>query len=221
MEHCSNRAHGNCTSPAFGSCAPTVASRASVEAGGSTTKGTVLATAAAARKLFENRQGTAVREHTLRGLKTFCTAARHLSFKRAAEELCISPSAVSHQVKALEALFGVALFERLTREIALTDDGASLFARVDPLLKEIDRAADQFVERAQSRCRAGSHLSGQHVRRCQSGRARARRRARSAVSLGPGSERGSGLFLLGSVSKRAKRVPKRGTQSSSRLSMYS
>lgn len=92
-----------------------------------------------------------MREHTLRGLKTFCTAARHLSFKGAAEELCITPSAVSHQIKALESLFGAALFERLTREIALTEDGAALYARIDPLLKEVERVADEFLERAGSR----------------------------------------------------------------------
>jgi LysR family glycine cleavage system transcriptional activator len=92
-----------------------------------------------------------VRDNALRGLKTFCTAARHLSFKQAAEELHITPSAVSHQIKVLESLLGVTLFERLTREVALTDAGAALFARVDPLLREIEEATDTFVERARNR----------------------------------------------------------------------
>ena len=47
----------------------------------------------------EERQ---LREGSIRGLRAFCAAARHLSFKAAAEELCVTPSAVSHQVKALE-----------------------------------------------------------------------------------------------------------------------
>lgn len=84
----------------------------------------------------------------VRGLKTFCVAARHLSFKAAAAELYITPSAVSHQIKSLEEALGIALFERLTRGIALTDRGTALFSRVDPLLREIDRVTDSFAERA-------------------------------------------------------------------------
>jgi len=48
----------------------------------------------------------------LNALKAFESAARELSFKRAAEELSVTPAAISHQVKALEEYLGVALFRR-------------------------------------------------------------------------------------------------------------
>ena len=49
----------------------------------------------------------------LTALRTFESAARLASFKGAAEELCVTPTAVSHQIRALEELLGVSLFERL------------------------------------------------------------------------------------------------------------
>ncbi len=80
----------------------------------------------------------------LTALATFETAARHLSFKDAAQELSVTPGAVSHQVKALEGDLGVALFHRQHRGVALTVDGqalfetlASSFGRVSKRLKAI------------------------------------------------------------------------------------
>ena len=75
-----------------------------------------------------------MRQNSVRGLRTFCVAARCLSFKAAAEELCVTPSAVSHQIKGLEQQLQARLFERRTREIALTELGSTLFAQVAPLL---------------------------------------------------------------------------------------
>jgi LysR family glycine cleavage system transcriptional activator len=57
----------------------------------------------------------------LNALRAFEAAARHLSFKRAAAELHVSPAAISHQVKALEDYLEVQLFERRNRGLALTD----------------------------------------------------------------------------------------------------
>ena len=51
----------------------------------------------------------------LKSLRSFEAAARHLSFSKAAEELFVTPAAVSHQVKALEEWLGVSLFKRLNR----------------------------------------------------------------------------------------------------------
>jgi LysR family glycine cleavage system transcriptional activator len=65
--------------------------------------------------------------HTLRA---FEVAARHLSFKRAAEELCVTPTAVSHQIKGLEEFLGVLLFRRLTRALELTAQGGAILAKV-------------------------------------------------------------------------------------------
>ena len=73
---------------------------------------------------------------TLRG---FDAAARHLSFTRAAEELHLTQSAMSRQVKALEEALGVALFERRHRALALTDAGRSLHRTVADVLEDAAR----------------------------------------------------------------------------------
>lgn len=75
---------------------------------------------------------------SLRGLRTFCVAARYESFKAAADELFITPSAVSQQVKGLEEELGMKLFERGTRELTLTESGKELFDALDPLVDQVD-----------------------------------------------------------------------------------
>ncbi len=92
-----------------------------------------------------------MRLNTTRGLAVFCIAARHMSFKSAAEQLYITPSAVSHQIKALEEQLGTSLFERRTRAVALTPTGSQLFTRVDPLLRELERATANFTGTARRR----------------------------------------------------------------------
>ena len=62
----------------------------------------------------------------LKNLRAFCAAARQGSFKFAADELCLTPSAVSHQMKELEAALGLRLFERKTRSLELTSAGHRL-----------------------------------------------------------------------------------------------
>src|SRR5260370_4873896 len=81
----------------------------------------------------------------LRNLRAFCAAARHGSFKFAADELCLTPSAVSHQMKELEAALGVRLFERKTRSLELTTAGHRLLEEVEPLLDALDRALTQLA----------------------------------------------------------------------------
>jgi LysR family transcriptional regulator, glycine cleavage system transcriptional activator len=100
--------------------------------------------AASVRRPFQ--RGIQVR-NSVRGLRTFCVAARCLSFKAAAEELCVTPSAVSHQIKGLEQQLQALLFERRTREIALTELGSMLFAQVEPLLTELDNVTARFMQR--------------------------------------------------------------------------
>jgi len=92
-----------------------------------------------------------MRPHLIRGLVVFCAAARYLSFKMAAAELFITPSAVSHQIKALEDQFGEPLFERRTRSIELTALGLTLYAQVDPLLRSLDGVTSNFLESARQR----------------------------------------------------------------------
>lgn len=59
----------------------------------------------------------------LNALRAFEAAARHMSFTKAADELHVTPAAISHQVKALEEYLGIQLFRRLTRGLLLTDAG--------------------------------------------------------------------------------------------------
>lgn len=80
----------------------------------------------------------------LRALRSFCVVARHLSFKKAADELCLSASAVSHQLSDLEEELGVSLFHRHTRSISLSDRGAQFFAAIAPCLDDIDSAVDRL-----------------------------------------------------------------------------
>ncbi len=75
----------------------------------------------------------------------FCVAARHRSFKFAADELYLTPSAVSHQIKELEETLGARLFERKPRALELTRTGAALLAEVEPLLEALDRSVAQIA----------------------------------------------------------------------------
>jgi len=62
----------------------------------------------------------------LNALRTFEAAARHLNFSRAAAELHVTPSAVSHQIKDIERQIGITLFLREKRSLRLTDAGEVL-----------------------------------------------------------------------------------------------
>ncbi|MEX3016180.1 LysR family transcriptional regulator [Gymnodinialimonas hymeniacidonis] len=74
--------------------------------------------------------------------RSFEAAARHLSFTAAAEEVGLTQSAVSQQVKALETRLRVPLFTRLPRGLALTDDGRRLLPQVSASLDGLAAAAD-------------------------------------------------------------------------------
>ena len=81
---------------------------------------------------------------SLRGLRTFCVAARYLSFRAAADELFVTSSAVSHQIKSIEEELGQPLFERGTRELKLTETGQSLYEAINPLIEQLDDAVASF-----------------------------------------------------------------------------
>jgi len=74
---------------------------------------------------------------SLRGLRTFCVAAEHESFREAGEQLFITASAVSHQIKALEDELGKQLFDRNSRSIELTATGLALYEEVRPLMTQL------------------------------------------------------------------------------------
>jgi len=80
----------------------------------------------------------------LNALRAFESAARHLSFTRAADELCVTQTAVSHQVKGLEERLGVALFRRSSRGLKLTDEGVALAPTLFEAFGAIDRLFEQF-----------------------------------------------------------------------------
>lgn len=75
-------------------------------------------------------------------LRTFESAARLRSFKQAALELAVTPTAVSHQIKALEQQLGFALFDRVPRGVRLTEKGERLFAGVHAALLDVANTLD-------------------------------------------------------------------------------
>jgi LysR family transcriptional regulator, glycine cleavage system transcriptional activator len=83
-----------------------------------------------------------VRLPPLNALRAFEVAARHLSFKLAAEELSVTPTAISHQIRGLEGDLGVPLFRRLTRALELTPEGEAML----PKLREAMSAIAASVE---------------------------------------------------------------------------
>jgi LysR family glycine cleavage system transcriptional activator len=83
---------------------------------------------------------------SLNALRAFEAAARHMSFKEAAEELSVSQSAVSHQVKGLEDALGVALFARRTRGVELTRKGAMYYPVLRSAFESIAEGTDMILE---------------------------------------------------------------------------
>lgn len=83
---------------------------------------------------------------TLRQLRVFSAVARHLSFVRAAEELSLTPPAVSMQVKELESQVGLPLFDRSSRSVSLTTVGEYVLAHARKALA-VMRDAEDFVAR--------------------------------------------------------------------------
>jgi len=80
----------------------------------------------------------------LNALRAFEASARHLSFTRAADDLCVTQAAISHQIKALELRLGVTLFRRSNRGLKLTDEGAALAPTLFEAFGAIDRLFERF-----------------------------------------------------------------------------
>ncbi len=78
----------------------------------------------------------------LSSLRAFEAAARHGSFKRAASELAVTPTAISHQIRSLEDHTGLTLFERKVRRVSLSEVGAQLY----PVLREGFEAFEAVLE---------------------------------------------------------------------------
>jgi LysR family glycine cleavage system transcriptional activator len=84
-------------------------------------------------------------------LRGFEAAARHLSFTRAAEELFVTQSAVSRQIKALEDHLGAPLFTRLNRALLLTEAGKAFYRTAALALKLVDSAVNKLQNEPASR----------------------------------------------------------------------
>ncbi len=83
----------------------------------------------------------------LNSLLAFESAARHLSFSRAADELFVTHGAVSKQIKVLESYLGVPLFIRQHRKLLLTDDAQRYLIQVQSALQTINHATDEIKSR--------------------------------------------------------------------------
>lgn len=104
----------------------------------------------------ETHLGERRRLPPLSALRAFEAAARLGSFKRAAAELGVTPTAISHQVRSLEENVGMPMFERQVRKVVLTDAGAQLF----PVLQDGFDAFEAAVSRlTQTRKRAKVTIS--------------------------------------------------------------
>ncbi|MAW88482.1 MAG: LysR family transcriptional regulator [Phyllobacteriaceae bacterium] len=89
----------------------------------------------------------AVRPPPLQTLRAFEAAGRLLSMALAAQEMNVTPGAISRQIQTLEDDLGVALFRRMTRRIALTEEGVGLHQVVSRALAELTREAERLRAR--------------------------------------------------------------------------
>ncbi|HEY0685603.1 MAG TPA: LysR family transcriptional regulator [Steroidobacter sp.] len=90
---------------------------------------------------------------TLTDLAAFSAIAEHRSFRKAADELGVSRSSLSHAIAALEHSLGTRLLHRTTRSVAPTEAGERLLRRLKPVLQDLDQAIDAVVD-------DGGHPSG-------------------------------------------------------------
>jgi DNA-binding transcriptional LysR family regulator len=95
------------------------------------------------------KQNYTVRHGALEGVEAFLAVARRSSFRRAAADLGVTPSAVSQAVRALEVRVGAALFTRTTRSVGLTEAGQRFLGRAGPAFEELVAAGDAARELGQ------------------------------------------------------------------------
>jgi len=87
------------------------------------------------------KQNFTVRQGALDGVEAALSVAQHRSFRKAATELAVTPSAISQAVRALEARIGAALFVRTTRSVGLTEAGERFLSRAKPAFEELIAAS--------------------------------------------------------------------------------
>ena len=95
------------------------------------------------------KQNFTVRQGALDGVEAFLSVAQHRSFRKAAAELAVTPSAISQAIRALEARVGAALFIRTTRSGGLTEAGEKFLSRAKPAFEELVAASEVARELGQ------------------------------------------------------------------------
>jgi DNA-binding transcriptional LysR family regulator len=88
------------------------------------------------------KQNFTVRQAALDGVEAFLSVAQHRSFRKAAADLGVTPSAISQAVRTLEARVGAALFIRTTRSVGLTEAGDRFLSRAKPAFEELVAASE-------------------------------------------------------------------------------
>jgi DNA-binding transcriptional LysR family regulator len=88
------------------------------------------------------KQNFTIKQGSLDGVGTFLSVAQHRSFRKAAAELGVTPSAISQTIRALEARVGATLFMRTTRSVGLTEAGERFLSRAKPAFEELVAASE-------------------------------------------------------------------------------
>src|SRR6202049_4516763 len=88
------------------------------------------------------KQNFTIRQGALDGVEAFLSVAEHRSFRRAAAELGVTPSAISQAVRVFESRVGAALFLRTTRSVGLTEAGERFLSRAKPAFEELVAASE-------------------------------------------------------------------------------
>src|SRR6516164_1701014 len=88
------------------------------------------------------KQNLTTRLGALDGVEAFLSVATEMSFRKAAAELGVTPSAISQAIRALEARMGTALFIRTTRSVGLTEAGERFLSRAKPAFEELVAASE-------------------------------------------------------------------------------
>ena len=120
---------------------------------------------------------------SLHGLRTFESAARLASFLFASEELHLTPSAISHQIRALEKHFGRPLFIRHNRQVELTLEGQRLFTAITGAFDAIEAACAEFAPRSAKSQRLSLHCAPSFASKWLGPRLTAFMRGHPAISI--------------------------------------
>jgi DNA-binding transcriptional LysR family regulator len=88
------------------------------------------------------KQNFTVRQGALDGVEAFLSVAQHRSFRQAAAELGVTPSAISQAIRALETRVGTVLLARTTRSVGLTEAGERFLSRARPAFEELVAASE-------------------------------------------------------------------------------